>query len=448
LLLDEPTNHLDVSATIFLENYIVENNLTIVVVSHDRHFLDAVCTDMIKFENAKLSYHVGNYSTLRESEEQMWSRNCGIAAAVARKEQKAKDFIQKQRSMANNKRRDDNKLRQAKEREKKLSRIGLYAQNGQRFQLLARTGNRAGHINGTYTTTDGFTSAFVDNSQKSFGEEKNRLNFRFPSATPLKGVTGEYAPLITMEDCRFRYNSAAEANANNKKERTPKSTPSWLLENLTLNVSVGSRIAVIGKNGSGKSTLVKLLCGELSVKGGEFRSHPNLKIAHITQHHIEHLGAYLEHTPVEYFMIHHKANNKQEVRQFLGGFGLVGPLALQLIGTLSGGQKARLAFATVMYSAPHVLILDEPTNHLDSDSLESLATAVNGFAGAVVIVSHNQQFMSQCAKEMWTVANGRVQVQIVDEELSTFDNLYGRYKDGLRKEVRLQAKENKEMSKR
>lgn len=211
---------------------------------------------------------------------------------------------------------------------------------------------------------------------------------------------------------------------------------------------MGSRIAVIGKNGSGKSTLVKLLCGELSVKGGEFRSHPNLKIAHITQHHIEHLGAYLEHTPVEYFMIHHKANNKQEVRQFLGGFGLVGPLALQLIGTLSGGQKARLAFATVMYSAPHVLILDEPTNHLDSDSLESLATAVNGFAGAVVIVSHNQQFMSQCAKEMWTVANGRVQVQIVDEELSTFDNLYGRYKDGLRKEVRLQAKENKEMSKR
>ena len=79
-------------------------------------------TDIIKFQNARLIYHVGNYSTLRESEEQMWSRNCGIAAAVAKKEKKAKDFIQKQRSMANNKRRDDNKLRQAKEREKKLSR--------------------------------------------------------------------------------------------------------------------------------------------------------------------------------------------------------------------------------------------------------------------------------------------------------------------------------------
>merc|ERR1712125_229299 len=161
------------------------------------------------------------------------------------------------------------------------------------------------------------------------------------------------------------------------------------------------------------STLVKLLCGELSSKGGTFHAHQNLKIAHIAQHHIEHLGAHLERTPVEYFMIHHKANSEQEVRNFLGGFGLVGPLALQLIGTLSGGQKARLAFATVMYNAPHVLILDEPTNHLDSDSLESLATAVNGFAGAVVIVSHNHQFMSQCAKEMWTVANGRVQVQIV-----------------------------------
>lgn len=437
LLLDEPTNHLDASATIFLEGYLLENELTLVVVSHDGNFLDAVCTDMIKFENAKLTYHVGNYSTFRDREEQLWKSNTRIAEATAKKEKKTMEFIQKQKSMSKSKHRDDNKQRQAKEREKKLSRIGLYNTSGKRFKLLSeRKGvNCASHINGTYTNAAGFSSGRVANSQKAFGEERRRLLFKFPSAAPLKGATGDFAPLITMEDCRFRYDDDA---------------PSWLLKDMTLNVSVGSRIAVIGKNGAGKSTLVKLLCGELSVKGGAFHAHQNLKIAHIAQHHIEHLGAHLERTPVEYFMIRHGAKSEHEARQFLGGFGLVGPLALQLIGTLSGGQKARLAFATVMYNAPHVLILDEPTNHLDTDSLESLSSAVNKFEGAVVMVSHNQQFMSQCANEMWTVANGKVTAEAVDgnEPGSSFDDLYGKYKEKLRKEVQLRGKKTKKRSKK
>lgn len=438
LLLDEPTNHLDASATVFLEGYLVENESTLVVVSHDGSFLDEVCTDMIKFDNAKLSYHVGNYSTFRDREEQLWSRNCGIADAVAKKEKKAKEFIQKQKSMSNSKRRDDNKQRQAKEREKKLGRIGLYSENGKKYKLLSIRKNttQAGHINGAYTNCAGFSSAHVDNSEKQFGENRQLLNFRFPAAPPLKGATGDYAPLVTMENCRFRYDD--------------KDATFWLLRGMTLNVSMGSRIAVIGKNGAGKSTLVKLLCGELSVKGGTFHAHQNLKIAHIAQHHIEHLGAHLERTPVEYFMLRHGAKSEHEARQFLGGFGMVGPLALQLIGTLSGGQKARLAFATVMYNAPHVLILDEPTNHLDADSLESLASAIDKFEGAVVMVSHNQQFMSQCAKEMWTVANGRVKAEAVDgnEPGSSFDDMYGKYKESLRKEVRLQGKKTKNRSKR
>jgi len=391
---------------------------------------------MITFDNAKLSYHVGNYSTFRDREEQLWTRNCGIADAVARKEKKAKEFIQKQKSMSNSKRRDDNKQRQAKEREKKLGRIGLYSENGKKFKLLSvHHKTHAAHINGAYKNSAGFESFMVDNSEKEFGENRQLLNFRFPAATPLKGATGDYAPLITMEDCRFRYDDDAT---------------SWLLKDMTLNVSVGSRIAIIGKNGAGKSTLVKLLCGELSTKGGMFHAHQSMKIAHIAQHHIEQLGAYLEQTPVEYFMLRHGSKSEHEARQFLGGFGLVGPLALQLIGTLSGGQKARLAFATVMYNAPHVLILDEPTNHLDTDSLESLASAVDKFEGAVVMVSHNQQFMSQCAKEMWTVANGRVKVEAVDnnEPGSSFDDMYGKYKENLRKEVRLQGKKAKNRNKR
>lgn len=442
LLLDEPTNHLDASATVFLEDFILKNDLTLVVVSHDGDFLDAICTDMIKFENQTLEYHLGNYSTFRDREEQLWKTNSHIAEAVAKKEQKAMEFIQKQKSMSKSKRRDDNKQRQAKEREKKLGRIGLYNADGKRFKLLSeRKGvNLAGHINGTYTNSAGFSSFRVDNSQKSFGEARQRLRFKFPSAAPLKGATGEFAPMITLDDCRFKYNS----------------TKQWLLQDMTLGVSVGSRIGILGKNGSGKSTLVNLLCGELSFdpKQGAIKRHPGLKIAHISQHHIEHLGAHLDKSPVEYFRDQQGEDgisSDHQIRQFLGGFGLVGSLALQPIGSLSGGQKARLAFATVLYQPPHVLILDEPTNHLDAESLESLAGAVSGFQGAVVVVSHHKSFLSKTCNEIWTIRkDGRVVATAVESEVKNnhhgsessthngggipFDELYENYRNELRKE--------------
>ena len=436
LLLDEPTNHLDASAQIFLEEYILEHELTVVIVSHDAHFLDAVCTDVIKFENQKLEYHVGNYSMFRQREEELWTKNNRLADATFRKEKKAQEFMNKQRSMANSKRRDDNKQRQAREREKKMGRIGLYNADGRKFKLLSeRQGtNTASHIQGAYTNAAGFQSFHVDNSKKEFGERKQLLNFRFPAAAPLKGATGEYAPLITMDDCRFRYDNSG----------------GWLLRDLTLNVSAGSRVALLGKNGSGKTTLAKLLCGELvpDTKAGTFRRHPNLKVAHVSQHHVERLASHLERCAVEYFLEEHDAKNEHEARQFLGGFGLVGDLALQPIGTLSGGQKARLAFATVMYRAPHVLVLDEPTNHLDGDSLTSLEQAIRRFEGAVVVVSHHQDFLSHVSREVWTVRDGKVRVEAVADpcgtevgvSATTFDDLYGRYKEDLRKEARQERK--------
>ena len=423
LLLDEPTNHLDLSAVLFLENFLVDNEMTVVVVSHDGYFLDAICTDIIKFENGKLKYHVGDYTSFCEMESQTWARNTSKADTVARKQAKAMEFIQKQRSMANSKHRDDNKQKQAAERMKKFGRIGLYSENGQKYKLLAngktKTGgaNRAGHIFGEYKNSAGFQSAYVSNEKVQFGEDHQRLNFKFVAAPPLKGGNTN---LIAMEDCKFRYGGQEE----------------WLLQDVTLNVSYGSRIAIVGKNGAGKSTLLKILCGELPVNGGEFHRHPNLKIAYIAQHHIEQLGQHLEATPVQYFLEQHKAKDEQEARKFLGDFGLVGALALQKIGTLSGGQKARLAFATVMSDPPQLLILDEPTNHLDSDSLKSLANAVTKFEGAVIIVSHNQQFMSSCCNEMWTVADKSVKVDIADGEVTTFDDLFEQYKQGLRKQMK------------
>lgn len=401
---------------------------------------------MIKFDNQKLEYHVGNYSTFKQREAELWSKNSRIADAALKKETKAMEFINKQKSMAKSKHRDDNKQRQAKERQKKLGRIGLYNADGKKFKLLSerRGTNAASHIKGRYTNAAGFQSFHVDNSEKAFGELRQLLNFRFPSAAPLKGATGEYAPLITMDGCRFRYDDSSSGHASGKD---------WLLRDMTLNVTAGSRIALLGKNGSGKTTLVKLLCGELlpDSKAGAFRRHANLKVAHISQHHVERLGSHLEHSAAEYFVTQRHAKNEHEARQFLGGFGLVGPLALRPIGTLSGGQKARLAFATAMCAAPHVLVLDEPTNHLDGDSLASLERAIERFEGAVVAVSHNQDFLSRISKEVWTISGGRVSVEAVDSpgadeagaSATSFDHVYARYKEGLRREARQEEKRYK-----
>lgn len=427
LLLDEPTNHLDCLGNIFLEDYIKENNITAVIVSHDSHFLDAVCTDIIKFENQKLEYHVGDYSTFIEREKQKWTTNRNILDATARKEKKAKEFINKQKSMSNSKHRDDNKQRQAKEREKKLGRIGLYNEDGKKFKLLSQSKGvrRANHITGSYTNSAGFMSFHVDNSQKAFGEQKQLLNFCFPAADPIKGNV----PFITMDSCRFRYDD----NQNGKD---------WLLHDMTMSVAAGSRISILGKNGSGKTSLAKILSGELlpDSQVGAFHRNPNLRVAHISQHHIEQLASFLEFSAVEYLLHHHNAKNDYEARQYLGGFGLIGSLALQPIGTLSGGQKARLAFATVMYTAPHLLVLDEPSNHLDSDSLSSLAKAVEEFKGAVVTVSHNQDFLARISKEVWIISgDGSVQIEVVadaDDTSNKFNELFERYKERLRKELR------------
>ena len=270
-----------------------------------------------------------------------------------------------------------------------------------------------------------------------------------------------------MDDCRFSYDSG------NNNDNVPSSGASWLLRDMTLNVTVGSRIGILGRNGAGKSTLVKLLCGELSPdpSRGTLRRRPGLKIAHISQHHIERLGNHLEETPVEYIRIRDDGwdtattttttaartttttagddGDDREIRRFLGRFGLVGSLALRPIGSLSGGQKARLAFAAAMRQPPHVLVLDEPTNHLDRDSLESLSGAVAGFGGAVVVVSHHRAFLSRTCREVWTIGeNGRVATEAVETDRdhraggrsgvgggTPFDVVYESYKKSLRKNI-------------
>ena len=288
LLLDEPTNHLDLSAALWLEAYLVEHNCTALIVSHDAVFLDAVCTDIIHFEGGSLKYHVGNFSTFQESRQQTFTRHQSTADAVARQEKKAKEFIEKQKSMANSKHRDDNKQKQAAERSKKLGRVGLFADNGHKFKLLAEGNtkaggsNRAQHVFGNYTSSNGMQSAFVSNAGVAMGEAKSLLHFKFPASPPLGGSSGDTwgLPLITMENCAFTGYQAI-VTAGSAAASAPTSSDNKLLSGLSLNVANGSRVAIVGPNGAGKSTLVKLLVGDLQVDStttGKLTKHPSLKV--------------------------------------------------------------------------------------------------------------------------------------------------------------------------
>jgi ATP-binding cassette, subfamily F, member 3 len=166
----------------------------------------------------------------------------------------------------------------------------------------------------------------------------------------------------------------------------------------------------VGVNGCGKSTLLKLILGDLPPLSGpdSVWKHHNLRIAFVPQHHADVLDAHAQATPVQYLMETFHITTELKARAHLGAFGLTGAVQLQPIGSLSGGQKARLSFACVTWNRPHVIIMDEPTNHLDLESIEALAAGLRAFEGAVLLVSHNAAFMQAVCNELWVVERGSV----------------------------------------
>lgn len=191
-----------------------------------------------------------------------------------------------------------------------------------------------------------------------------------------------------------------------------------ILTGVRINIQPGCRIAVVGPNGAGKTTLLRLLQGEQWPDTKSTR-HRKLKIAHVTQNHLQDLESSLNITCVDYFRSCLPAaepgsnadlSNRsadQTLITYLANFGL-GPQSRQKVGSLSGGQKARLTLAAHVWFRPHLLLLDEPTNHLDMDTLDALADALTEFAGAAIIVSHNQHFLNSVCNELWVVSDGRV----------------------------------------
>jgi ATP-binding cassette subfamily F protein 3 len=248
---------------------------------------------------------------------------------------------------------------------------------------------------------------------------------------PSLRLATETSPLLSLEKCTISYQQKAKN----------------VLENVTLQVNLKSRIGIIGRNGKGKTTLMHALCfgdsaggivripqhshankntntttddsNELVIKKGQLWNHHNLRIGIVSQHQIDLLSQHLFETPVTYIQALIAANpsiqqyykTELDIRAHLGGFGLSGSLALQQIGSMSGGQKARLSFAIVCLQRPQLLFLDEPSNHLSMDSIESLITACQDFSGGIVIISHNRFVISKICNELWLVDNNGVQVK-------------------------------------
>jgi ATP-binding cassette subfamily F protein 3 len=414
LLLDECTNHLDLYGMTWLENYLTrdrsQGSLTLICVSHDRNFLDAICTDMVVMEHKRLTYHAGNYSQYRLKMQEKAARESQILDAAERQRSKAMEFVQKQQHQAK-KSIDPNKQRQAKMiKDKKLDRIGNYREDGKRYKLKSLKKLSEDHVR------------LAQKVEIEVDEPVVKLKFPNPSWPP--SIT-EGSPVIRLEDLSFTYD--VPNNSDSK----------FLLRHVTLSLTKSSKIAVVGANGSGKTSLLELLSGQLNPSQGTIWRHPNIRTRNVSQYSVEELEKYSDMTVVQYAEekvlagaaasdVIAKASGN--VRQYLGAFGLGGSHAHKPIGMLSGGERMRLCFATVLADQPHVLLLDEATNHIDLETLDSLAEALRAFKGVIVMVSHNQGFLSGFCNELWVLDEKTATLQVSQSDTESFDDLFDEYR--------------------
>lgn len=339
LMLDEPTNHLDLEAVIWLENYLEKYEKTLIVVSHDRNFLNMVTTDTIHLTQQKLMYYKGNYNTFENTLKEHLRQQRKAYDAQQVKIQQMQEFIDRFRANA--------------------KRAALVQSRVKALEKIMR-------------------------EKIEEPEDEHAFRMTFPPAEALG------RPIISVDGVGFRYS-----------EELP-----FLFRDVHIGIDMQSRIGILGVNGSGKSTLINCIIGKLRATEGHVTLNPRVRIATFSQHHVDSLD--LSRSAVENMKKLFPGVESDEFRRHLGRFNLSGELAIKPTRTLSGGQKSRVGFAIMTWRLPHIVVLDEPTNHLDMETIDALINALRDYKGGVVIVSHDQHFVSSVCEELWVVGNGAV----------------------------------------
>ena len=339
LLLDEPTNHLDLDAVLWLEQWLRSYPGTLLLVSHDREFLDGVVGRILHIEASHLKSYAGNYSAFEVQHAAEGERTRALIAKQEREIAHVQSFIARFRAQAT-------KARQVQSRLKALARLGEIA---------------------------------AVQPESSFEWE-----FAAPAKLP--------RPLLTLERVAAGYGTRR------------------VIENVSLSVNPGDRIGILGRNGAGKSTLMRVLAGQLTPVGGTLTSAPDVMTGFFAQIELEHLDS--DNTALAELGRRGgpevAAWMEQQRRDHLGRFGFRGDRVFEPTGRFSGGERARLALAILVARKPNLLLLDEPTNHLDLEMRHALLVALQDFAGAVVVVSHDRTLLRSACDSFLLVANGAV----------------------------------------
>jgi len=337
LLLDEPTNHLDLDAVLWLEQWLKHYTGTLLLISHDREFLDSTVASIVHVEQQQLKLYTGNYAAFEKQRAEQLAQQQAAYQQQQREIQHMQAFVNRFRAKAT-------KARQAQSRLKAL----------QRMELIS-----AAHVD----------SAF---------------HFTFPEPAKLPDQ------LLYVDEAEIGYQATQP-----------------ILKQVSLRIRAGSRIGLLGPNGAGKSTLIKLLAGQLAPQAGECQAHEDLRIGYFTQHQLESLDDAA--SPLLHVQRLDAQASEQSIRNFLGGFGFIGDMALDPVAPFSGGEKARLALALLVWQCPNLLLLDEPTNHLDLEMRHALNVALQDYQGALVVVSHDRHLLQTTTDELWLIANGQAE---------------------------------------
>jgi len=336
LLLDEPTNHLDLDAVIWLQDWLCKYPGTLLLISHDRDFLDTITDHIVHIEQSKAEIYTGNYSAFERMRAEKLAQQQSSYLKQQREIAHIQSFVDRFKAQAT-------KARQAQSRIKALERMELISQ------------------------------AHVDSP------------FDFSFAKPGKMPN----PLLTLDKVDIGYGQTC------------------VIKQAGLSISPGDRIGLLGPNGAGKSSLIKVLAGDMQPLSGKRNEAEALKIGYFAQHQLEQLR--IDESPLWHLQQLDKQATEKDLRNFLGGFDFRGDKVLEVVRPFSGGEKARLVLALLVYQNPNLLLLDEPTNHLDLEMRHALSVALQDYEGAIVVVSHDRHLLRSVTDQLLLVSGGKVQ---------------------------------------